>query len=294
MLTDRPDMTEIISSLADISARYDAVFCDVWGCFHDGAKPLPGAMAALRAFRAQGGAVILLTNAPRPEDAIVRQFEAMNAPRDAWDAMASSGGASRDALLRGDWGKRVYHIGAGQKDEAIFEGVDVERVRLEDAESVVCTGLRNDETETPADYDDILTEAALRRLRMLCANPDLVVDVGEDRRYCAGALAALYREKGGEVMEYGKPHPQIYDYARSVLTKTTGRRVPDDRILCLGDGVRTDVAGAMGENLDCLFIAGGLAAEEVLNAAGAPDPARLEAYLNAAGYSPRWAMGVLG
>lgn len=286
-------MTEIIPSLAAISARYDAVFCDVWGCYHDGVAPLPGAVAALRAFRAGGGAVILLTNAPRPEAAVRRQLAAMGAPEDSWDDIASSGGAARDALRRGEWGERVHHIGDPERDEAFFEGVAAERVRLEDAVSVICTGLRNDRTETPADYDALLTEAALRRLPMLCANPDLVVDVGGERRFCAGALAALYREKGGRVMEYGKPHPQIYDYARAVLTAKTGRVIPNERLLCIGDGVRTDVAGAMGEDLDCLFVAGGLAAAEMGMDPANPEPERLDAYLRAAGFLPRYAIGYL-
>lgn len=242
---------------------------------------------------ARGGAVVLLTNAPRPEEAVKRQLAAMSAPEDSWDAIASSGGAARDALWRGEWGAKVHHIGSGERDEAFFEGDPVARVRLEDAESLVVTGLRDDRTETPADYDDLLTEAKLRGLPMLCANPDLVVDVGGERRHCAGALAALYREKGGVVTEYGKPHPQIYDYARNILTSTIGRAAPDERILCIGDGVATDVAGAMGEGLDCLFVAGGLAAAEALGPDGAPDAEKLDAFLAKSGVSARYAMGLL-
>ncbi|MFN3259626.1 MAG: TIGR01459 family HAD-type hydrolase [Pikeienuella sp.] len=286
-------MTEIIDSLADLSGRYDALFCDVWGCYHDGVAPLPGAVAALRAFRAGGGAVVLLTNAPRPPESVRLQLEAMRAPEDSWDVIASSGGAARDALRRGEWGARLHHLGVWEKDAAVFEGVAAERVRLEDAESLVVTGLRDDRTETPEDYDDLLTEAALRRLPMLCANPDLVVDVGGRRAWCAGALAALYREKGGAVTEYGKPHPQIYDHARQVLTEAAGRVIPDERILCVGDGIRTDVAGAAGEGLDCLFIAAGLAAEEVLGPDGAPERGRLDRFLGEAKAAPRYAMGLL-
>lgn len=286
-------MTELITSLSDISEIYDAVFCDVWGCYHDGVAPLPGAVSALRAFRERGGFVILLTNAPRPETAVRRQLAAMNAPEDSFDEIASSGGAARDSLRRGDWGARVYHIGDAERDKAFFEGVSAARVRLEEAESVVCTGLFNDRTEAPADYNDILSEAALRRLPMLCANPDLVVDVAGERRYCAGALAELYREKGGAVTEYGKPHPQIYDYARNILTEKTGRIIPDNRILCIGDGVRTDVAGAIGEGLDCLFVSGGLAARELGGDPERPDPAKMQAYLATAGYDPRYGIGLL-
>lgn len=286
-------MTKIISSLADIASRYDALFCDVWGCYHNGVRPYPGAVAALTAFREAGGAVVLLTNAPRPEPVVAKQLDAMGAPRETWDAVASSGGAAQDAVQRGDWGRRIRHIGDPDRDMAFFEGADVELVGLDEAETIVCTGLANDRVETPADYDDLLTEAKLRRLRMLCANPDLVVDVDGERRYCAGSLAALYREKGGEVMEYGKPHPQIYDYARALLTERTGRAFEDSRILCIGDGIRTDVAGALGEGLDCLFVTGGLAAAEMGPDVEAPDPNLVEAYLKRHLMGARWAIGLL-
>lgn len=286
-------MTEIITALSDISDRYEALLCDVWGCFHNGVAPLPGAVSALQAFRAKGGVVVLLTNAPRPETAVKAQLAKMNAPTDAWDAIASSGGAARDAVRRGEWGRKVFHIGAPGRDDAFFEGAAVEKVRLEDAESVICTGLFDDVTETPADYDDLLSEAALRRLPLLCANPDLIVDVGHERRYCAGALAALYREKGGNVMEYGKPHPQIYDYARMKLEALMGRELHPNRILCIGDGVLTDIKGAIGEDLDSLFITAGLAAAEVNGPDGAPDQAKLDAFAAKHLLSPRWAMGLL-
>lgn len=286
-------MTEIIGSLAEIVARYDAVFCDVWGCYHNGVRPYPGAVAALAAYRAAGGAVILLTNAPRAEPIVAKQLSDMGAPSDTWDAIASSGGAAQASVRRGDWGAKVHHIGDPGRDISFFEGADVERVALEDAETIVCTGLADDRVETPDDYDDLLTEAALRKLPMLCANPDLVVDVDGERRYCAGALAELYREKGGEVMEYGKPHPQIYDYARALLTERTGRSFDSSRVLCIGDGVRTDVAGAMGESLDCLFVTGGLAAREMGPDAETPDPARVETFLGKHQMSARWAIGLL-
>lgn len=286
-------MTEIIASLADIADRYDAVLCDVWGCFHDGRRPYENAAAALTAFRARGGVVLLLTNAPRPERSVRRQLAAMNAPEDAWDDIASSGGAAHQAVAEGAWGRRVHHIGNAERDMAIFEDTGVAFAPLESAESIVCTGLRDDTVETPDDYVDELTEGALRRLPFLCANPDIVVDVGDKRRWCAGALAELYREKGGAVTEYGKPHPQIYDYARGKLTALTGRAFADERILCIGDGVRTDVAGAMGEGMDCLFVTGGLAAAECGPDVDNPEPALVDAYLSAHGYDPRWSIGRL-
>lgn len=286
-------MSEIISSLAEVSDQYDAVLCDVWGCFHNGVEPYAAAAAALTAFRDAGKTSVLLTNAPRPETSVLVQLRAMNASEDAWDAIASSGGAARDAVRSGAWGQKVLHIGAADRDDAIFDGAGVERVRIEDAETIVCTGLRDDKTETPADYDDELAEGVLRKLPFLCANPDLIVDVGDARRYCAGALAQSYREKGGSVTEYGKPHPQIYDYARRVIAEAAGRVVSDDRILCIGDGIRTDVRGAIGEGLDCLFVSGGLAAEECGPDVENPEQAMVDAYLAKHQLSPRYTIGRL-
>lgn len=286
-------MSEIISSLADVSDRYDAVLCDVWGCFHNGVRPYQAAVDALKAFRASGGCAVLLTNAPRPEEAVRKQLRAMNADEDAWDAIASSGGAARASVRNGEWGKKVYHIGTPGRDDAFFEGAGVEKVRMEDADSIVCTGLRDDRSETPADYNDELAEAALRRFKFLCANPDLVVDVDDQRLYCAGSLAMLYREKGGDVTEYGKPHPQIYDYAKQVITNTSGKAVSDDRILCIGDGILTDVKGAIGEGLDCLFVSGGLAAEDCGPDVENPDAELLDKYLTAHQLSPRYTIGRL-
>lgn len=286
-------MTEIIQALSDVSENYDAVLCDVWGCFHNGVSPYAAAQSALKAFREKGGCSVLLTNAPRPESSVLGQLQAMNADEAAWDAIASSGGAARDAVRNGDWGKKVYHIGAADRDEAFFDGAFVERVRMEDAESIVCTGLREDHKETPDDYADEFTEAVLRRLPFLCANPDLIVDVGEERRYCAGALAQLYREKGGAATEYGKPHPQIYDYARRVIANAAGKVVDDTRILCIGDGIRTDVKGAIGEGIDCLFVTGGLAAEECGPNVEHPEQEMMDAYLAEHQMSPRYAIGRL-
>ncbi len=286
-------MSEVIRSLAEISDQYDAVLCDVWGCFHNGARPYEAATEALKAFRRTGGCAVLLTNAPRPEGAVLKQLQAMNADEEAWDAIASSGGAARDSVKNGDWGKNVYHIGAPGRDDAFFDGAGVQKVSMKEADSIVCTGLRNDRVETPADYEDELSEGVLRRLKFLCANPDLVVDVDDRRLYCAGSLAELYREKGGQVTEYGKPHPQIYDYARRVIAATAGKAVSDERILCIGDGIRTDVKGAIGDGLDCIFVSGGLAASEFGPDVENPDPKMVEDYLARHQLSPRYTIGRL-
>ncbi len=278
-------MTDFIRTLADLSDRYDALFCDLWGCLHNGITTFPAAIAALQGFRAAGGRVILVTNAPRPKSSVVRQLDAMGLPRDAWDDVATSGDASQAAMLRGAVGTRIHHIGA-PKDAAFFTEFEpdladlaaqtrITLVPLAEAEGIVCTGLVDDLTETPDDYRPQLLLGKARGLKMLCANPDLIVDMGEVRLYCAGALAKAYEQMGGEALYYGKPYPPVYDLARRRLG------LNDPRILCVGDGIGTDVQGGIAEGLDTLFITGGIAAGNFGADPAAPEPALLESWLAA-------------
>ena len=290
-------MPKIIQSLAEISGQYEALFCDLWGCFHNGKQPFPDAVAALRAFREAGGLVILVTNSPRPTAAVVAQLDGMGAPRDSYDAIASSGDAAQAAMAAGLFGRKVYHLGP-ERDLVFFTDadgnkIDVERVELDEAEGIICTGLFDDRTETPEDYRLTIATGVNRGLKLLCANPDIVVDVGDQRIYCAGAIAAAYTAAGGESFYYGKPHSPIYDLARQKLTEIRGEVTPDARILCIGDGIHTDIQGGMGENLDTLFVAGGLAADDLGMKDGSPDPAMLTTYLNAAKLSPTATIGTL-
>jgi HAD superfamily hydrolase (TIGR01450 family) len=198
---------------------------------------------------------------------------------------------------RGVVGRRVYHLGP-ERDLGFFadaNGIpyDVERVPLEDAEGIVCTGLFDDRTETPADYRATILYGVNKGLKLLCANPDIVVDVGETRIYCAGAIAQAYTEAGGESLYFGKPHPPIYALARRKL-EAAGANLAPEGLLCIGDGIHTDILGAMGENLDSLFISGGLAAEDTgTNGHGGPDPDRLAAYLKVARLAPTAAIAYL-
>ena len=295
-------MTEIIANLAQVASRYDAVFCDLWGCLHDGVTPFPAAVAALQAYRAQGGIVILVTNAPRPRPSVVKQLDAMGCPRDAWDDLASSGDAAQYALLTGAVGRRVHHIGAA-KDMPFFTDFaedlqslakteqPIERVALSDATGIVCTGLADDLTETPDDYRAQLLMGKTLGLPMLCANPDIIVDMGHLRLYCAGALAEAYETMGGSVLYFGKPHPPIYDLARRRLSALTDRR--DPQILCIGDGIATDVQGGLGEGLDTLFVTGGIAATEFGPDIANPDKDLLEAYLATRQMAATWSIGAL-
>ncbi|PWE32200.1 TIGR01459 family HAD-type hydrolase [Maritimibacter sp. 55A14] len=293
-------MTTIIDRLDDISNRYDALYVDLWGCVHNGLTAFPGATAALRRFRAGGGTVVLVTNSPRPRASVERQLARIGVPEDCWDAIATSGDSARAAMFRGLVGRKVWHVGQ-PGDSGFFEPlallenpVEIERVELDEAEGIVCTG-PFDPAADPAGMRPQFLAAKNRGLKLLCANPDIQVDRGTVREWCAGALARLYSEMGGESLYFGKPHPPIYDLARRRLS-ALGRDVHVSRILAIGDGLHTDIQGAMGEDIDSLFITGGLAAGDTDTAAkdGAqPDPERLRTLLQREMLSPTAAIGHL-
>lgn len=289
-------MTQIINNLFEVSDRYEALFVDLWGCVHDGVRALPDAVAALQAYRKGGGKVILVTNSPRPRANVIKQLIQFGVPDDAWDDIATSGDSARAAMYRGTVGNNVWHLGP-PSDKHFFDPIDIlenpvtiNKVALEDAEGIVCTGAF-DPMEDPSVLRPQLLLAKQKGLKLLCANPDIVVDRGDVREWCAGAVAALYTEMGGESLYFGKPHPPIYDLARRRLFSVAGD-ISDKDILAIGDGAQTDVKGAMGEDIDSLFISGGLAAQETQTTTQ-PDPEALNRYLEKEMSSPTYTIGHL-
>ena len=289
-------MTRIISALPEVSDQYDALFVDLWGCVHDGRKALPAAVAALQAYRKTGGKVVLVTNSPRPREGVEKQLQQFGVPQDAWDSIATSGDSARSAMFRGVVGEKVWFIGhPGERKffeplTILKDPVEIETVPLAQAEGIVCTG-PVDAMADPEVMRPEFEQAIARGLKLLCANPDIVVDRGEVREWCAGALAALYTEMGGESLYFGKPHAPIYDLARRRLPALEVD-IPDNRILAIGDGILTDVKGAMDEGIDSLFITGGLAAAETATTEQ-PDEAKLRAYLDREASAPTYAIGFL-
>lgn len=253
---------QILSGLHDIADDYDALVCDVWGVLHNGRMPFLAAADALRAFRERRGPVVLLSNAPRLVGTLINQFEHIGVPTDCFDAVVTSGVAARSELAARARGHKLamFHLGP-ERDRDVFEGLDVESVSADEAEVVLCTGLFDDDHETPDDYAGRLAELKERSLTMLCANPDIVVQRGGQLVYCAGALAREYEKIGGEVIYFGKPHPAIYDLTLETMRKTCGRTVT--RVLAVGDGMATDLAGANTMGFDALFVAHGIHAAEL-------------------------------
>ncbi len=253
--TDGPAIP-IVSSIASVAGGTRAWLVDIWGVMHNGVAPFLPAAAAASAFRKAGGIVILVSNAPRPAHSVIAQIDRIGVPRDAYDGVISSGDVCRAMIA--DWqGRPLHHIGP-ERDKPIFEGLPLSFVAMDAAEAVVLTGLFDDTRETPEDYRAPLAGLLARRVPMVCANPDLTVERGNQLVYCAGAIAALYEEMGGEVTYAGKPHLPIYDMAFADIARRAGSPVPRQAILAIGDGLRTDIAGAARAGIRSVFIASGV------------------------------------
>ena len=279
-----PTFTERFSTLAD---GYDVVLSDVWGVIHNGVAATAAACDALTRFRGQGGTVMLITNAPRPGEVVTKFLDKLKVPRSAYDGIVSSGDVTRAAMAaRPD--KHVFHIGP-ERDLPIFDGLGLDFGPLEKADYVVCTGLRDDEVETPENYRAELNELLRRKMFMLCGNPDLVVERGDKLIYCAGAIADLYGTLGGEVLYAGKPHRPIYDLALQRVAGLRGTLPAKKDVLAIGDSVRTDLRGASDFGLDCLFVTAGIHAEE-LGHRDDPDASALADIFIAAGLFPKAVM----
>ncbi len=249
----------IINGMREIAETSDAWLVDVWGVMHNGAEAFQAAAEACATFRRQGGYVILLTNAPRPAPAVVAQISKLGVPREAYDGVLSSGDVSRG--LVSSWrDKRIHHLGPA-RDRGIFDGLGIDFATSIEADIVVCTGLIDDTTETPDDYATALKGFRRRNVAMLCANPDLMVERGDRKVYCAGALAAAYEALDGDVVYAGKPHLPIYELAERMVRDGLGRDVARDRLLAIGDGLNTDIAGAAAAGLRSVFVASGLHVE---------------------------------
>jgi HAD superfamily hydrolase (TIGR01459 family) len=255
-MTVSADTITLLGSIGELGKDYAAWLVDIWGVMHNGVRAFSAAVEATSRFREQGGIVVLLSNSPRPSEGLQRQLRSLGVSDQSYDATVSSGDLTRHELAK-HAGARIFHLGP-ERDLPIFDGLDVTRVDARDAELIVCTGLFDDETETPEDYEGLLQELAARKLTMLCANPDHLVERGQRLVYCAGALAKLYAEDGGEVIYAGKPYPPIYELAAEIIAERAGREVSRSEILAIGDGIHTDMAGAADFGLDAVFVASGL------------------------------------
>jgi HAD superfamily hydrolase (TIGR01459 family) len=249
-----------VERLRDLIDGKEVVLSDIWGVVHNGLESFPEACEALRLYRGRGGTVILITNAPRPADSVQRQLRKLGVADDTYDAIVSSGDLTRHYVADHP-GRKVFWLGP-ERDNSIHRGLNPVLSSLEECDYIVCTGLIDDETESAEDYREMMLKARERGLTLICANPDIVVERGDRLIYCAGAIAELYRELGGEVIFYGKPHRPIYERAIALAARRRNHDIRLERVLAIGDSVRTDVAGALAFGIDCLFVTRGIHSEE--------------------------------
>lgn len=269
-------MPEVIRAAAPLLARYDLLLCDIWGVVHNGQTAYPQAVHALEQARAAGKTVIMVSNAPRPGSEVKKQLlNLYKVPASCYDDIVASGDVARDELKKRP-GAKVFHLGP-ERDLPNYDGLDVKLVPLEEADLIVCTGPFNDEVETPGDYEDMFEKTAKRGLLLLCANPDIVVERGDKLVWCAGALAQVYERFGGKTLYAGKPHAPVYRDVFNLAAKLRGQPVEKSKAIAIGDGVKTDLTGAVKEGIDCLFVAGGIHANDLgLDKGREPDAARFE------------------
>lgn len=263
-MSDRtPKIPPIVANAGPLLVNYDVVFCDVWGVLHDGHRAFEEACDALMRFRDRGGTVVLVSNAPVPKERVARMLDLRAVPREAWDDIVASGEiALRHIAERGY--SRVFAIGPLDRDAATFERLTAKQVPLDEAEAILCTGLNDDQSETAEDYRALLLDARARNLPFVCANPDLVVDVGGRQYVCAGAIADLYERLDGEVFWAGKPHANAYEAAQAAAEAKRGAAVARGRILAVGDSLRTDLKGAETAGIDAIFVASGIHRDETM------------------------------
>ena len=249
-----------VERLSDLVNGVEVILSDIWGVVHNGLESFPEACEALHTYRQRGGTVILITNAPRPADSVQRQLRKLGVADETYDAIVSSGDLTR-SFVADHPGKKIFWIGP-ERDSSIHRGLDAVMAPLEQADYIICTGLFDDETESAEDYRAMMLLAREHKLPLICANPDIVVERGDRLIYCAGAIAELYRELGGEAIFYGKPHRPIYERAMTLAAERRGQPTSLDRVLAIGDSVRTDLTGALGFGIDCLFLTRGIHSDE--------------------------------
>lgn len=285
-----PVPPRFVRGLGKMAQHYDAILCDVWGVVHNGVTYYGKATDALSRFRDKGGTVILITNAPRPRARVTAFLDSLGVPHSAYDGVVTAGDVTVSLILeRGDL--PLAHIGPAQ-DVSLFAeaerlaGKPLRLVPFEEAAYVVAIGLNDAERETPADYAPKLRFMRARDTEFICANPDIVVEVGDRLVYCAGALAEAYADMGGKVTQAGKPYAAIYERALALTAELRGGKLDRSRILAIGDSAQTDIKGAQDQGLATLFVTSGIHRAELHPEGAALDAAAFRQFVEGTGVAP--------
>jgi len=292
-------VTRLVRGLADLASGYQVILSDVCGVVHNGLTAFERATEALGRFRAGGGTVVLMTNSPNPSRIVAAQLARLGVTRKAYDAIVSSGDVTVSLLVERAGG-RLFHL--GPPDEiALFEevlalcGEAPRLVPLKQAQYVLCTGLADPWHETPSDYDAILAAMRARNLKLICANPDIVVEDGGKLFYCAGAIAERYAGAGGKVIQAGKPFAPIFTRALELAGGPHTKSIDPARVLVIGDAMRTDIKGAHDQGFDSLFVTSGIHRKELHGGAHDTglDAAAFRQFMEASDFAPTAAIPAL-
>lgn len=282
----------LISHIQDISSKYPCILSDIWGVIHNGVEPYKQMGEMLASYRRKGGIVILVSNAPRPWQSVVTQLQAIGVCPDIYDAIATSGDlAAKEVEKRYD--QKVYYIGV-MTENLPFKLSDVAQISIEEADYIYCTGPYNDETDTAENYREVLEKALARNVPFICANPDLVVERGNEIVLCAGSIAQAYEEMGGEVFWAGKPYVPIYELARQWAGEVGKKNIHKDGMVAIGDAIRTDIQGAKNFGIDSILVTTGIHNDVFSNLLKHDDPASAYAWLEQQKAQPTYLLPVSG
>ena len=249
-MTKKLDFT----GLKSIADNYDLFYIDLWGVIHNGIKLHEKAITVLKELSKKNKSFVLLTNAPRPNETVKNFLEKMGMDKDLRDHVFTSGEAALSYLKKHFLSKKFYHIGPPRDFDLFNLFEDNKSENIEDCEYLLCTGLFDDFDKDLTYYKDLFSKHLNKK--MICTNPDLIVDRGNTRELCAGSVAMVFEKMGGQVVYFGKPHPEVYNQSINNNNK---------KILAIGDNLNTDIRGANLLNYDCLLISNGIHKDEINN-----------------------------
>ena len=249
-------MTKNLDSagLQSIAKNYDLFYIDLWGVIHNGIKLHEEAINVLKELLKLKKNFVLLTNAPRPNEAVKIFLEKIGMEKELRDYVFSSGEASLSYLKKKHQSQKFYHIGPPRDFDLFKDFKNYKSDNINDSEYLLCTGLFNEHDKDLKYYKELLEKHIDKKL--ICTNPDLIVDRGNERELCAGSVAMIFEKMGGEVIYFGKPYIEIYNQAANNK---------DKKILSIGDNLNTDIKGANLHNYDSLLISNGVHKNEILD-----------------------------
>ena len=234
-----------LNHLSEVCDAYDTFVIDLWGVMHNGIKLNDRAMEAVAQLKIKLKKIVFLSNAPRPSAKVVDFLLKMKMNKNYLSNVMTSGEAAMQAINQNKFGKKFFHLGPS-RDSSIFKKVKDNKTEIDDCDFILCTGLFDENEDNMDYYKNLLLKHVSKKL--VCTNPDLIVHRGNKEEYCAGYIAKIFEELGGKVTYYGKPHKEIYQICLK----------PNEKVLAIGDNLRTDIKGANNLNKDCLFISNGI------------------------------------